>query len=369
MTRILNVSPCTFSGVVLGLYWRKGGLNLFIIVSLNLLISSTIAQSEPRKTPKKTDSKMIPVRPGVFVQGSPKSELGRYTNERQVAVSLPHSFLMSATEVTQKRWLSLVDRNPSYFSNCGGQCPVDSVNWYEALEYANRKSEAEGFERCYILEGCVGELGSACGSSAQPVASCEGEYSCAFVQPVEGLCSGYRLPTESEWEYVARAGSTTVTYGDQARLKESQFARFVNNAQTKKNGLSCIDDSTLCAPGKVGMYAPSTWGHYDMHGNLREWVWDGFGEYGTGPQLDPRIDIGMERVIRGSSFRSPASDVRAALRGRLAPQFKNAEVGFRLVRTRMAPVETPTIRQPTKPRVPNEPKGAIPVGTPVQIKQ
>ena len=369
MARNLSATANAHSEVVLGPYCIKTLLFFCLVVLLTTLLSVTIAHAQSPALPNQADSKMIPVRPGVFVQGSPKAESGRYTNERQVAVSLSQAFVMSATEVTQKEWLYLADRNPSYFASCGMHCPVDSVSWYEALEFANRKSMEEGFEPCYVLENCSGEVGTPCGTLNDPQASCEGEFVCGIVQPIMGACAGYRLPTESEWEYVARAGTSESTYGVKARLKTTEFARFVENAQTKDLGLSCVDELTVCAPSKVGSYAPSRWGHYDMHGNVREWVWDGFGEYGTGPQLNPRKDVGLQRVIRGSSFRSSMSDVRAALRGRLSPRFKNAEVGFRLVRSVALTDGAPSIQLPKTPRNPSKPKPTIPPGSPVRIQQ
>ena len=103
-----------------------------------------------------------------------------------------------------------------------------------------------------------------------------------------------------------------------------------------------------------------------MHGNLREWVWDGYAEYKIGTQLNPRQDTGLERVIRGSSFRSSEGDVRAALRGRLAPGFKNAEVGFRLARNVLRSAEPRELESPKATDSLKKVMPAIPPGAPLK---
>ena len=340
----------------------KFGYPLIILCCFSLICCLGLhsAAAQVSQSTRNIDPGMLPVRAGIFVQGSPKTETGRYANERQFAVSLPFGFYMAATEVTQGEWLKIVSQNPSYFSACGDQCPVDSVNWYEALAFANQKSAALGLKSCYILENCMGDIGLPC---AEGKAACRGRYTCRRVELTEGVCNGYRLPTESEWEYVARAGSVESTFGVGRQITVKDIAHFGSNARSSKMGLSCIDDIARCAPTKVGRYAPSAWGHYDMHGNLREWIWDGYAEYKIGTQLNPRQDTGLERVIRGSSFRSSEGDVRVALRGRLAPGFKNAEVGFRLVRNVLRSLEprvleSPTPSEPLKKALPTIPPGA-----------
>ncbi len=311
-------------------------------------------------------AQMIQVEPGVFVQGSPKQEPGRFGNERPFAASLPFVLWVGSTEVTQGEWLKHVRRNPSFFSGCGASCPVDSINWYEALAFANRRSAAEGLVSCYQLDECSGSLGAQCGSKSSRLAACEGTYHCKIVNHSILSCDGYRLLSESEWEYVARAGVVDAHYGIPTQKGSLEIARYSENAVVGKSGLTCLKDKSACAPTRVGTYLPSPWGHFDFHGNLREWVWDGFANYPAGSQTDPRRDPGIERVIRGSSFRSAAHEMRAALRGRLAPRFKNAEVGFRLARRALKSGQ-PAVSTPpdTASKKTTEPAATLPAASSV----
>ena len=329
-----------------------------------------------RLTHSETTPTLIRVEPGVFVQGSAKQEPGRFDNERPFAASLPYAIWVGSTEVTQHQWLKYVKRNPSFFGNCGGSCPVDSVNWYESLAYANLRSKGESLAPCYQLDGCVGQIGAICGGKSSRLASCEGEYHCKVVNHTMDSCDGYRLLTESEWEHVARAGLVNAHYAVEENQQIADIARYSENAVVGSTGLSCLNGKSACAPTTTGRYQASPWGHYDFHGNLREWVWDGFANYPTGTQTNPRRDAGIERVIRGSSFRSPSHEIRAALRGRLAPRFKNAEVGLRLGR-RVVIVNTPRpekkIKQPPPSPAPKPIKSEslphIPPGQKIRLNQ
>lgn len=338
-----------------------------LVLSLCCTIPSAHAQVPPE---------MIRVEPGVFVQGSPKEEVGRFDNERPFAAALPYVVWVGSTEVTQGQWREHVPKNPSFFSRCGAACPVDSVNWYEALAYTNRRSAAEGLVSCYQLDDCTGTLGGICGTESSRLASCQGSYQCKIVNHSMASCDGYRLLSESEWEYVARAGVEESNYGVTDKKAPIEIARHSANAVVIKSGLTCLKDKSTCAPIRVGTYLPSPWGHYDFHGNLREWVWDGFAKYPTGSRTDPRQDAGMERVIRGSSFRSAPHEIRAALRSRLAPQFKNAEVGFRLARRTVAALPakkaTPPAVEPKQNSNPLTPQGhtpsPVPPGRKIRLK-
>ena len=127
----------------------------------------------------------VRINPGTFIMGSPEDELGRWENEPQHEVTLPHDFFLAETEVTQAQWASVMGSNPSQFAGCD-DCPVEQVSWYEAVDYCNALSALESLEPAYEVNGTS--------VSWDPAAT------------------GYRLPTEAEWEYACRAGSTTALY-------------------------------------------------------------------------------------------------------------------------------------------------------------
>jgi len=138
----------------------------------------------------------VAIPPGDFTMGSPTSEPGRLDDETQHSVTLSRWFEIMAMEVTQEQFEARMGYHPSRFSSCGASCPVEQVTWHEAAAYANEMSaDAE-------LAGCYTCTGSGTGVTCSP--------STTYATPYD--CPGYRLPTEAEWEYSARAGTTEGTY-------------------------------------------------------------------------------------------------------------------------------------------------------------
>ncbi len=255
------------------------------------------------------------VKAGAFTMGSPSAESGRREDEAQHQVTLKRDLMVGRTEVTQGEWVAVMGSNPSHFSGCGTKCPVERVSWFDAVTYANTLSRQAGLQECYQLNGCSGSPGSAC--SGNETRWCEGDYTCSEVVFAGLDCRGYRLPTEAEWEHFARAGSDAA-YHSSADL--DTVAWYTSNSDEKIRA--------------VGGKSANAWGLHDVHGNVWEWVWDWYGEYGTAAAVDPvGPRSGQARVARGGSWGSSAHSVRAAARNARSPRYRDYSLGFRVVRT------------------------------------
>ena len=261
--------------------------------------------------------------PGTFLMGSPDSEPGRYDYAETPVhqVTLTHAFQMLSTEVTQAQFQSRMGYNPSSHASCGPNCPEDRVNWYEAAAYTNALSLEAGLRSCY---DCVGE---------GPWLRCGLEWD--FRIPYE--CPGYRLPTEAEWEYAARAGTTGATYNgtwsndgtcDAACLGEDE-------ADSVLDPIAWYRGNSGGVPHPVGLKMPNAWGLFDILGNVNEWCADSFhtySDYPSGALTDPwSLEETGYRVVRGGCANCSASVVRSAFRIQGAPEY--GRQGLRPVRT------------------------------------
>jgi formylglycine-generating enzyme required for sulfatase activity len=242
--------------------------------------------------------KLIPA--GTFTMGSPLTEPDRVPDEVQHTVTITRDYWLKETEVTQGEWQALMGNNPSYFPGCGADCPVEQVSWYDAVDYVNALSRAEGLPECY---GGSGTNRTFVGLS----------------------CLGYRLPTEAEWEYAARAGTLTSSYNG------NLTAGFSCNADPALSPIAwyCAN-SPPAITRPVGRKQPNAWGLYDMLGNVYEWTHDWYDTIGAGPATDPLgPSTGSYRVARGGGWDGAASFCRAAFRGSSGPSIRGIAVGFR----------------------------------------
>jgi formylglycine-generating enzyme required for sulfatase activity len=252
----------------------------------------------PQPAPRPSEG-MVYIQGGTFTMGSPASEKDRYDDETQHQVTISKGFWMGKYEVTQKEWVAVMGSNPSYFK--GDNLPVENVSWYDAIDYCNKRSVKEGLTAAYTRNGD----------------------NVTWNQNA----NGYRLPTEAEWEYACRAG-TTAPFSTGGNITTDQ-ANYDGNNPYNGNAKGTYREKTW----PVGSGAANSWGLYDMHGNVYEWCWDWYGSYASGSQTDPTGAVsGNYRVLRGGGWSYGALGLRSASRDGSTPSDRVSDVGFRFVR-------------------------------------
>ncbi|MCL1994119.1 MAG: formylglycine-generating enzyme family protein [Spirochaetes bacterium] len=249
---------------------------------------------------------------GTFQMGTDDDEW-RAQPAHQVVLS--QGFFMGIAPVTQAQWAYVMSGNtngvsatPSHFHG-NPALPVENVSWYDVLVFANRLSVAEGLSPVYRIGGSTNPYDWGVVPRSRGVAWDAVE--------IAAGANGFRLPTEAQWEYAARAGTTTTwSFGNEANTDYIWFSANSNN-QTQE----------------VRTRPPNPWGLYDMHGNVWEWVWDWFGNYPAYARTDPMGAVsGDRRGARGGSWSYSLEYTPSAHRGMVNPFFSDFSIGFRLVR-------------------------------------
>jgi formylglycine-generating enzyme required for sulfatase activity len=225
---------------------------LYIGIFISLLLSKVYVDPI-------TGMELVLIRKGTFVMGSPLTEPGRGADEQQHVVAISKNFWMGRTEVTQEQWRRVIGNNPSFHQRCGLKCLVENVTWFDVQEFLSRLNRLSHN-------------------------------------------ATYRLPSEAEWEYACRAGTTTAfSFGDTLTTRHARF------------------DATD-GPVPVRSFPANHWDLFDMHGNVWEWTSDWYDRTET------------KRVIRGGSWYFGADSARCALRYTHAPNDRGFSLGFRVVK-------------------------------------
>jgi formylglycine-generating enzyme required for sulfatase activity len=254
---------------------------------------------------------------GTFTMGSPEGELGRWSAETQRQVTLTKDYYMGVFEVTQRQWERVMGNWPSRFNDTAyrDSRPVEQVSYYMIRENPNNSAISPNWPQ----------------SSQVHVDSFMGR-----LRAKTGLTT-LDLPTEAQWEYACRAGTTTALNSGKNLTNEgscpnmSEVGRYEYNHPGGWSGSP--DVSTDGGTAKVGTYLPNVWGLYDMHGNVWEWCLDWYEDYHA-PTTDPvGAASGSLRVERGGSWYYGAGYCRSACRLSLHPSGRYGNRGFRLSRT------------------------------------
>jgi formylglycine-generating enzyme required for sulfatase activity len=272
-----------------------GLLATIVILSPFLTDSSALAEEVFTNS---IGMKFAPIPAGTFMMGSSEAELKAQArkswldflhpvsklDKTQHKVTISGSFYLQTTPVTQEQWKRVMGKNPSMNKKCGEDCPVESVSWEDAQEFLKRLNQMESSDN-------------------------------------------YRLPTEAEWEYACRAGTTTrYNWGDEDPVCEpgaKNGARFYDGGRCDQK-----------RPVPVMTYTPNRWGLYDMHGNVFEWCQDWYGDYPTGHVTDPKGPTsGKGRIVRGGSCGNHFYKLGAAERSWDLVDYTSPYIGFRVAKT------------------------------------
>jgi formylglycine-generating enzyme required for sulfatase activity len=224
-------------------------------------------------------------------------------------------FFMGKYEVTQKEWVEVMGSNPSNF--IGDSLPVQMVNWYDCIEYCNKRSIKEGFEPYYNIDKNKKDSNNL------------SEYDdLKWTVTIKTKANGYRLPTEAEWEYAAGGGQKSKNYiysGSNTGDEVAWYWRNAGDEYLSGDWLWPVIEANNTKAKSAGTMKPNELGFYDMSGNVREWCWDWY--------ADTAINSGSYRIWRGGGWIGDISSCELTYRGKFEANGKGPDQGLRVCRS------------------------------------
>ncbi len=261
---------------------------LLILVISFVFYPAVMGYAQEKKVVNSLGMEFVLIPAGMFIMGSPIDEVYRGASEIPHPVTITRPFYMQTTEVTVDEWRAVMGRRFFARKKGAGDMPVVKVSWHDCKKFIRKLNLMTG--------------------------------------------DHYALPTEAQWEYAARAGSTTAYFwGGQIDCTRAMFA---NNTMKYNACVSASRSSRLDpdGPAPVKRYAPNAWGLFDMHGNVWEWCEDLYARYDVVSVVDPcETESGRDRVRRGGSWFGPGYSCRSANRAFGHPMSRLQNTGFRLV--------------------------------------
>ncbi|ETT67616.1 MULTISPECIES: SUMF1/EgtB/PvdO family nonheme iron enzyme [Paenibacillus] len=268
---------------------------------ISLLIVVVISACSQEK-PEQKDTYVL-VKGGTFINTN--------SNYKSTTIS---NFYIGQYEVTQKEWVEIMGSNPSAFK--GDNLPVEMVNWYDVIDYCNKRSIKEGFKPYYNIDK----------NKKDPNNKSDND-NLKWTVTLNAGANGYRLPTEAEWEYAASGGQLSKSYTYSGSNKADEVAWYWQNAGDKYLSGDWnwpIIENNHNKTKSIGGKKPNELGLYDMSGNVREWCWNWYGDIDS--------NSGSFRVVKGGGWIGGISNNEISFRGKFEANGMGPDQGFRVIR-------------------------------------